>query len=390
MIVKYNSDRKCQLGKGSVSKVMNKRCKTKKMGRIAALVLASAVLSGCSPTTGDEDNLIIIEKEAEALTYEMAAASISDVRKTGSASCTYQQVNDQSLSFSVSGKRVAKVYVEEGDNVVKGQLLAELDIGNAEDQIRTLEYNIARNQLNLQYIDINEGNEISSLWLRYMYQSGKTQAENDALKKNVEAVQQRYRYSREDCQDAIALDQAQLDILKKDVKQSSLYAGMDGTVSEIKKRLEGSTTVRDEEVIKIIDSSECLFAVKDVSIKDCFTEGMEVDMHLAYGTGAGSYKLIPHNIENWDEVLLFSISGDTENVNIEVGATGTMRYTTGFRSQVLSVPLKAVHQADGKSFVYVLGENQMREVKWIETGLFGDERVEVISGLAEGEKVIIK
>ena len=69
---------------------------------------------------------------------------------------------------------------------------------------------------------------------------------------------------------------------------------------------------------------------------------------------------------------------------------GTMRYTTDYRTQVLTVPLKAVHLADGKSFVYVLGENQMREVKWIETGLFGDDKVEVVSGLAEGEKVIVK
>ena len=68
----------------------------------------------------------------------MAAASVSDVKKTGKTSCTYQQVNDQSLSFSVSGQRVSKVYVEEGDNVQKGQLLAELDIGNSKDQIRTL------------------------------------------------------------------------------------------------------------------------------------------------------------------------------------------------------------------------------------------------------------
>ena len=253
-----------------------------------------------------------------------------------------------------------------------------------------MEYNIARNQLNLQYIDINENQEISAVWLKFLYQSGKSSAEEEATKKSVEAIQQRYRYSREDCQDAIALDQAQLDILKKDVKQSSLYAGMDGTVSEIKNRLEGSTTVRDEEIIKIIDSSECLFAVKDVSLKDCFSEGMEVEMNLAYGTGAGNYDLVPYDMENWDEVLLFTISGDAESVTIDVGATGTMRYTTDFRSQVLSVPLKAVHQADGKSFVYVLGENQMREVKWIETGLFGDDRVEVISGLAEGEKVIIK
>jgi uncharacterized protein with von Willebrand factor type A (vWA) domain len=119
------------------------------------------------------------------------------------------------------------------------------------------------------------------VWLKFLYQSGKSSAEEEAVKKSVEGIQQKYRYSREDCQDAIALDQAQLDILKKDVKQSKLYAGMDGTVSEIKKNLEGSTTVREEEIIKIIDSSECLFAVKDVSIKDYYAAAAKSVRRLA-------------------------------------------------------------------------------------------------------------
>ncbi len=32
----------------------------------------------------------------------------------------------------------------------------------------------------------------------------------------------------------------------------------------------------------------------------------------------------------------------------------------------------------------------MREVKWIETGLYGDSTVEVLSGLTEGERVILR
>ena len=86
-----------------------------KKSRVLALVLAGCMLTGCSSAVSEEENLILIEKEEEELAYEMAATSVSDVKKTGKTSCTYQQVNDQSLSFSVSGKRVSKVYVEEGD-----------------------------------------------------------------------------------------------------------------------------------------------------------------------------------------------------------------------------------------------------------------------------------
>lgn len=371
-------------------KVMSIMRRTKSGGRILALLLAGCMLTGCSSAVGEDEDLILVEKEVETMTYEMAVVSVGDVRKSEKTKCVYQQVNDESLSFGVSGKRIAKVYVKEGEDVVKGQILAELDLGNVEEQVRDLEYNIARNELNLSYIEPNMNNEISSLWLKFIYQSGQSDGERKALEENVKGVQQRYRYAQEDCEDALALDRAQLAQLQKSMKESVLRAGINGTISKIQERLEGSTSVKDEEIIKIIDSTECLFAVDDLSLRDCFSEGVEVDMSIAYGSGAGDYKLVPYDIGNWKDVFLFSISDGNQDAVIEVGTMGTMRYTTDYRTQVLTVPLRAVHQADGKSFVYVLGENQMREVKWIETGLFGDDKVEVISGLAEGEKVIVK
>lgn len=364
--------------------------KRKNVMRCTLVLLLGCLFTGCATTPAQEDNLILIEKETAPITYEMAAVSIGDVQKTQKLRCSYQQVNDETLSFSISGKRVAEVYVEEGESVVKGQILAELDVGNAQDQIRTLEYNIARNELNLKNSAINEQDEISAVWLRFLFQSGKSAGEQAAVEKNVEGIQQRYRYNREDWEDAIALDKAQLAALQSDLKNSRLVAGMDGTVSDIKEYLEGSTSIRDEEVIKIIDSTECLFEVTDTTWASYFEEGKEVDLSIVSGTGAGEYKLVPHDKENWGEVMLFTLSGNTENVNIGVGASGTIHFSVEERKQVLTVPLKAVHLASGKSYVYVLGEGNMREVKWIETGLFGDETVEVISGLTEGEKVIIK
>ncbi|MBQ7774346.1 MAG: biotin/lipoyl-binding protein [Lachnospiraceae bacterium] len=364
---------------------------TGKKSRLTGLfILLCGLLTGCAETVVEEENLILVEKETEALTYEMSVASISDVVKTNKVRCVYQQVNDEALCFEVSGKRVAEVFVELGDSVKKGQLIAKLDVGNAEEQIRTLEYNIARNELILSNLKLNEDNEISALWLKYLYQSSMSGWEEDALHANVERIQQSYQYTREDCEDAVALDKAQLQSLQKSLKESCVYAGMDGVVSYLKANLEGSTSVRDEEFIKIIDSSECLFAVEDISLADCFEEGVEVDMNIVSGSGAGDYKLVPHDMGNWGEQLLFAISGDTENINIEVGTTGTMKFVTDQREQVLTVPLEAVHEADGKWYVYVLGADNMREVKWIETGLLGDKLAEVVSGLTEGEKVIVR
>ena len=358
--------------------------------RILAMACALCMLTGCTAAEVEEENIVLIEKEKEAIVYDMAVVTVADVVKTEKVKCIYQQVNEQAVCFEVGGKRIDKVYVERGDEVTKGQLLATLDTGNAVDRIETLEYQIARNELTLEYSQLNEDYEISTLWLNYIYNSNGSDAAEEALKANVAQIQQRYEYSREDCQDAIDLDRKELQKLNKELKQANLYAGMSGTISFQKSNLEGSSAVAGEEIMHIIDSSECLFAVEGTKYAEYFSADTKVAMSISSGTGAGDYDLIPYNMDTWEERLLFAIADDDGSRTIEVGAMGMMKVVLGERKQVLSVPVGAVHVADGKSYVYVLGEDNVREVKWIETGLMGDLYAEVISGLSEGEKVILR
>lgn len=358
--------------------------------RILAMACALCMLTGCAATEAEEENIVLIEKEKEAIVYDMAVVTVADVVKTEKVKCIYQQVNEQAVCFEVGGKRIDKVYVERGDEVTEGQLLATLDTGNATDRIETLEYQLARNELTLEYSQLNEDYEISTLWLNYIYNSNGSDAAEEALKANVAQIQQRYEYSREDCQDAIDLDRKELQKLNKELKQANLYAGMSGTISFQKSNLEGSSAVAGEEIMHIIDSSECLFAVEGTKYAEYFSADTKVAMSISSGTGAGDYELIPYNMDAWEERLLFAIADDDGSRTIEVGAMGMMKVVLGERKQVLSVPVGAVHVADGKSYVYVLGEDNVREVKWIETGLMGDLYAEVISGLSEGEKVILR
>ena len=358
--------------------------------RILAMACALCMLTGCTAAEVEEENIVLIEKEKEAIVYDMAVVTVADVVKTEKVKCIYQQVNEQAVCFEVGGKRIDKVYVERGDEVTEGQLLATLDTGNATDRIETLEYQIARNELTLEYSQLNEDYEISTLWLNYIYNSNGSDAAEEALKANVAQIQQRYEYSREDCQDAIDLDRKELQKLNKELKQANLYAGMSGTISFQKSNLEGSSAVAGEEIMHIIDSSECLFAVEGTKYAEYFSADTKVAMSISSGTGAGDYELIPYNMDTWEERLLFAIADDDGSRTIEVGAMGMMKVVLGERKQVLSVPVGAVHVADGKSYVYVLGEDNVREVKWIETGLMGDLYAEVISGLSEGEKVILR
>ncbi len=369
---------------------VNRKKINKLMRLMAAQLFVMSFFSGCSAEKADNDNIVIVEQETVSKEYKLVVAAIDDVIKSEGVKCVYTQLNGQQVSFELSGRMISKVYVKEGDTVKKGQILAELSSGSRESEQEQLEYQIARNKLLLQHAEENENFEISRRWLDYIYQSGQSDQEHEALVKGIEDLQRNYRYTKEDYQDDITLDEKQLAQLTAEARQGRVYADMAGTVMELKDGLEGSTSKKDEVIMTVMDNTQCIFVVEDPKYAAFFTEGQEVDMSISYGNGTGSYKLVPYEMDKWGENLLFTITESSTNGTIDPGTSGTIKMILEQKSQVLSLPISAVHIADDKKYVYVVGENGMREVKWIETGLEGDNNIEVTSGLLEGEKVILR
>jgi len=353
---------------------------------ITACLIGVIILGGCGQVE-EEAKGPVIEKEREPITYDLAVVAKGDIQNLLKVRATYTQVKDQTVSFSISGKQISEVYVEEGDQVEKGQLLAKLSGADKTAEIETLEYRIARNKLLLEYATINENNEISALWLNAIY---RTHASQSAMQSTVGNLQQNYRYQREDLADAIASDELKLAQLKDEISQSYVYAEFDGTVTWVKGGLEGSTSVRGEKIMTVIDGSECVFITELSECGGYFEEGVGVPISITSGTGKGDYEVYPREMDKWEEKKqVFQLSDDVD-VIMEVGTTGTMTVVTEERRDVLYLPSKVVHTADGETFVYVVSEDGMREVRWIEIGLKTSDSVEIISGLELGEKVVIR
>jgi len=86
------------------------------------------------------------------------------------------------------------------------------------------------------------------------------------------------------------------------------------------------------------------------------------------------------------KVALELIDGDDL---IKSGMTADVSISTNRRQDVIAVPARSISTKDGKQYVRILagGDVQEREV---ETGLRGsDGRVEIVSGIQEGEEVIV-
>ncbi len=371
-----------------------KRCMTyrKKESRKKYVVFAGIfclAITGCAADTQDEDTIVQIEQPEES-SYSLVVASVGDVVKTGRLRCTYRETEEEQIRIADDGKTVAKVYVAQGDRVVKGQLLAELETESSQESVEELEYRIARNTLLLSYTDINETYDLSGKWWSYVYQSSGSESDEEKLESSIKSIEQSYRYKREDYQDAIDLDRQQLENTLLALEQSRIYAGMDGEMSYVNPDLEGLKVVGGQTVMKIIDSTRCLFEAraKDTQHVDRFREGQPMVLTITKGRVTTEVEVLPYDMEHWEDTLYFELPERTEE--IQVGTMGTIYYTIDSRQQVLTLPSRAIRTAEGKNYVYVLGENDIPEVKWIETGLWGDSLVEVTSGLEEGDYVVQK
>lgn len=364
----------------------------KKKGLLVPVLLVASVLSltGCTVKEENNEDIVILDQDTLQVEYSLATVTVGDVIKTEKIKCVYTQTEEEDIYFALDGKRVAKVYVKEGDSVTQGQLLAELSGGQRQDEIRALEYEIERNTLLLNHTTENIDYQISNQWVWYLYQSGGSAYDKERLDAAIESIQESSRYSQEDYQDAIEMAQLKLDALLEEEKNSYVYAGMDGKVADLKTNLVGSTSDVDTVIMTIIDDSECLFEAEQMEYREYFAPDTELSLSIVSSVGAGQYTLMPWNMEEWDEKMYFSLVESTSESVIEVGAFGSASFIGDRREQVLTVPIQAVHRSEGKTFVYVLGDNNIREVRFVEIGLEGDTNAEVLSGLTEGEVVILK
>jgi len=352
-------------------------------------IVTACMLCGCTAAP-EEDKIVLIEEGAAPIEYSMGVTMVTDVVSTKNVSCVYQQVSDWNGAFEVSGKQVAKVYVEKGEMVTEGQLLAELNISDTEQRIKELEYQIERNKIRLEYLEQTCEDKIRQERFKYDNYPGWEEWENISFEEVEESIRLEYQYEIEDCRDAIAADEAKLPDLFEARTTCKLYAGMDGQVTYIRNGLQGSYCREGQTVITVMDDTKKVFEVKEPEYARYFMTDTVTDMTINVGEGKGTYALVPFEMENWGESLHFSIKGGGADAAVSVGDSGTMKIVTGYKTEVLAVPASAVHRADNREFVYVVGTSGLRELKWIVTGLHGRDYVEVFDGLEEGEKVVLQ
>jgi len=326
------------------------------------------------------------------------------------------------ISADVSA-RITQLAVKEGDWVEKGALLVTLDRGRYQAAVESAEALVRSAQANATLTGQNMNNaqkeyeRSKSLLARGM----EAQANFDAKQTAWQVEVPRHKAALE----AVAQAQAALKQARDDLAKTTIYAPMSGTVSQLNKEA-GEIALGSQfqsDVILIISDLSAMEAQVNVDENDIanIKLGEPADIQVDALTGQPLHGTVREIGSSANESGNGTTTQKTEfeikigitdpPKNLKPGMTATADIVTRTNDHALSVPLQCValrtvdqllkkgekrkdaaarFKADKDGFVEVVFglENGHAVARQVTTGIQSEERIEILSGLKEGDEVV--
>ncbi len=189
--------------------------------------------------------------------------------------------------------------------------------------------------------------------------------------------------------------EAQIKLLENQIKDSHLKSPTQGQITKINKKV-GEQSMLGDNIISLLPvvpfSIEADIYEEDV-VKINIDNQVDISL-VAFPEQVFEGKVISIDpAEKLIEGVVYyrvSIAFKKLPEGAKPGMTADLVIKTASKENVLVIPEDAVQEKDGKNIVQVFRDNQV-ENREIEIGLMGsDDMIEVVSGLAKGEKVIVE
>ncbi len=331
-----------------------------------------------------------------------ATVEIGSVESVVSSQGTLEPKNYVDVGAQVSGM-IKNLYVDIGDDVKTGQLIAEIDPDTYNTQMR-------RDEANLKKLEAQKAQQEA------LIKQAKTK-----LKRNQRLLKERAVSAEivEDSQTDLDIAVAQLLSLEAQIEEAQatlegdkinlnytkIYATMDGTVVD-KSVVEGQT-------INSSQSAPDIVQIADLDVMTVWAEVAEADItHIkegmpVYFTTLGSSRKWTATVrqvlptpEEINDVILYNVLVDVENKDRELmtSMTTQMFFVLSNAENVPVIPKAALveplpdqNTKEGAAYkVYVLKPNQTTEERIILVGAMDRTKAAVVSGLDVGEMVSLE
>lgn len=332
---------------------------------------------------------------------ELVPVSRATIEETVTAQGKLEPKTFVDVGTQVSGQ-LQKLYVEIGDTVEKGQLIAQIDpqlytakVQADQAQIKTLQAQLAEQQATVTFT-------------KSVYERNQKLIKADAVSKEVlSSSEKEYKaaIARIDSYKAqIEQAKSQLDADRSNLGFTKIYAPIRGTVVSQSAK-EGQTLNANQQAPVIMQVADLDTMTVRSQVAEADVARLRPGMDL-YFTTLGSDRrwrsqlrqLLPSPDSTVTDVVLYNALVDVENKDraLMTGMSTQMFFLLGSAENALVIPARALGKKlepakDGKGEIYevkVASGNSL-ETRPVEIGLLNRTSAQVISGLNEGDRVAI-
>ena len=381
--------------------------KKKWLTLIIATCLIGIVFSGCAgPQTASQ---------------ETAEVARGDLVISVPVSGNLEMPRKTDLSFGVTGM-VQEVLVDEGDNVVEGQKLAQLDARSLELSVAIAQADYESTQINLMktiypYYTKTWGVDLAGVWLalgeaqdnvdeaRKILNEGRIDEAYvllDLIEENLTKAEKKSLATQWDLPWSVRLlelqvdkAEAALDSAKLNLAKATIVAPFDAVVADITiaEGKEVSTMTLANPAISLVDTSkiEMKGVIDEIDIA-MVKLGQEADVILDALPDKeikGKVTFISQIGTVQAGVVGYDTTVTLENPDEELrdGMSATAEIIGERRDDVLLIPNRAIRGSFEAPVVVVVADGQVEELQ-VALGLSDGINSEVLSGLKEGESVV--
>ena len=343
---------------------------------IAVVVLAGCAFGGWHYYQGQQ-------AARQAAAVETTAVTRMDLKSTVSATGTIRPVDSVEVSSKVTA-RIKSVLVKENDTVTAGQTVALLDGKDYEAKRDQAQYKVTNTRAKYDRVS-------------YLYSIGAdTQVDLEDAQLNYDTA-------------VSALSEAQ-----SDMSEMTIQAPMTGVVI-------GEPKTAGTMAVQGSDNPTVIMRVADLSSKQIMAKVDETDIgNIKVGQDAtftvDTYtgrtftahvsKISQTDTGNsWDtsstsssssstsssaSVIYYYVTLDVDDPDSELlpAMTARVEINTANKPQALVVPISTLKTDANGSYVIVKNPDGSQENRYVQTGIYSDEYVEILDGLSEGEQVV--
>jgi RND family efflux transporter MFP subunit len=279
------------------------------------------------------------------------------------------------------GGRIAKIYIEEGERVRKGQLLAELDTRAARLQMEQAEAAVAVAQAN--YNDAEKNMERME---RLIKENAVSEQQYEKIKLTFESAEAQLNQAKA----ALNLSMYNLDVSIMEAPFSGVVASKNAEVGDVINPMMGGFSPNSG-VVTLMDFSRVKIEV-DVSHQDVvrIEKGQSAFMAVSAFPGQlfpGRVSVVNVTADPTTKKFHVEVAADNPDFLLRPNTFGEILIEVSSHEDALVVPQNAILE---NKYVFIVNEDNTVRRQEVSIGLENTDMVEILNGVQSGDRVVVE